>query len=425
MSTSHVFRGRVSRETRQLLAAALIALLALWVLARIRFPGQPQSPNPIPSLLSQLSSTPRFANLAGEIAELQSRLSTTWLTVATSETDGIADAGPKQLTAMRLRGNAAVLLMRNGERPSTRDDVIAADHVTGLTIIRTAEETAPVGVPPWMPQSLNSPQYFMATVGTPSGVSLRPVLVATLHETDSPAWPGLIWSVPEGTDLTTSSFVFTTSGEIAGLVVHEPTGLAIVPWEVVREEATRILNGERTPAVDFRLDVRPLTPELMKATGASYGVVVAWVDSGGPAAGHITVGDVIESVNARAIVHMRDWEVASNRLPVGPVTLHVRRRGKPLDVQFELPATSNAAGASLGMRMRTVRGVGTTVVGIDPRSAASVANLQQGDIITLVGHVAAPTAAQIGSAFRSADSGDAIMLAITRGRTHLVVTLVK
>jgi S1-C subfamily serine protease len=266
----------------------------------------------------------------------------------------------------------------------------------------------------------------MATVGTSSGVSLRPVLVASLHETHSPAWPGAIWSVPEGTDLTASSFVFTTSGEIAGLVVREPTGLAIVPWEVVREEATRILNGERTPAVDLRMEVRPLTAALTTATGASQGVVVAWVDSRGPAARHIVVGDVIESVNARAITHQRDWEVASSRLPVGPVTMHVRRRGKPLDVQFTLPATSSAETVlSLGLGMKSVPGVGTTVVRIDPRSAASAARLQEGDIITLVGHTTAPTAAQISDAFRSTRTGEAIMLAITRGRTHLVVGLVK
>ena len=75
--------------------------------------------------------------------------------------------------------------------------------------------------------------------------------------------------------------------------------------------------------------------------------------------------------------------------------------------------------------MKSVRGVGTTVVRIDPRSAASAARLQEGDIITLVGHITAPTAAQIGDAFRSARTGEAIMLALTRGRTHLVVGLVK
>lgn len=425
MPTSHAFRGRVSRETRQLLAAALVALLALWVLARIRFPGQSPSPNPIPSLLSQLSSAPRFANLAGEISELQGRLSTTWLTVAASGPDDVTDASSKELTAMRLRNDAAVVLLRRGDQLSNQDEVIAADRVTGLVIVRTMGDVAPVGVPPWMPPSLNSPQYFMATVGTSSGVALRPVLVASLHETHSPAWPGTIWSVPDGTDLTPSSFVFTTSGEIAGLVVREPAGLAIVPWEIVRDESARIIDGERTPMVDLHVEVRPLTPTLAKATGATHGVVVAWVDSRGPAAKHLVVGDVIESVNARAIAHPREWEVATSRLPAGPVTMHVRRRGKPLDVQFTLPAASAVTVSTLGLGMKSTPGIGTTVVRIDPRSAASAARLQEGDIITLAGQITAPTAAQISNAFRAARTGEAIMLAVTRGQTHLVVGLVK
>jgi S1-C subfamily serine protease len=75
--------------------------------------------------------------------------------------------------------------------------------------------------------------------------------------------------------------------------------------------------------------------------------------------------------------------------------------------------------------MRDVPGVGATVVRIDPRSAGSAARLQEGDVITLAGDITAPTGAQIGDAFRTAGKGEAIMLAITRGRTHLVVGLVK
>ena len=97
----------------------------------------------------------------------------------------------------------------------------------------------------------------MATVATPTGVSLRPVLVGPLHETESPAWPGPIWLVPEGTDLATSTFVFTTSGEIAGLVVREPTGLAIIPWDTVVAEADRI-RARVAPAADLRVEVRAL-----------------------------------------------------------------------------------------------------------------------------------------------------------------------
>ena len=153
---------------------------------------------------------------------------------------------------------------------------------------------------------------------------------------------------------------------------------------------------------------------------------MAWVDPRGPMAKRIAVGDVIESLNAQAILHTRDWEVVSSRLPAGNATLGVRRRGKSVDLQVTLPATTVlAASESLGLSMKDVSGVGTTVLRIEPRSAGNAAHLQEGDIITLAGDITAPTAAQVSNAFRSARTGEAIMLAITRGRTHLVVGLVK
>ena len=425
-TTSNTLRSRVSRETRQLLIAALVALLALWVLARIRFPGQPVSPNPIPSLLSQLSSVPRFANLASEIAELQSRLANSWIAISVSAADDTAEDGPRRVTAMRMGRDQAIVLLRTGDRLPNDADIIASDRVTGLSVIRTESESAPAGSPPWMPQSLDDPRYLMATVTTSTGVSLRPVLVGSLLEVRSPAWPGPIWAVPEGTDLSASSFVFTTSGEIAGLVVREPIGLAIVPWDILVAEANRVLNLERTSAVDLRTEVRPLTAALLRATGATQGVVVAWVDSRGPLAKRLAVGDVIEALNGQPILHTRDWQVASSRLRAGDATLRVRRQRKILDLTVNLPvADLSAAATSLGLRMRSVPGVGTTILRIEPRSAASLARLQEGDLITLAGPITAPTPAQIGDVFRSARTGEAIMLAITRGRTHLVVGLVK
>ena len=427
MLTSTTLRSRVSRETRQLLIAALVALLALWVLARIRFPGQPPSPNPIPSLLPQLSVAPRFANLAGEIAELQRRLASAWLAIPVSATDTTTENGSRHLTAMRLSNDTAVILLRSGDRMQNDQDLIATDRVTGLAIVRADDTPSRAEIARWMPPGLDGPRYLMATIGTPAGVSLRPVLVGALHEIESPAWPGPIWSVPEGTDLAASAFVFTTSGEIAGLVAREPPGLAIIPWDIVLAEATRILDRGRAPAPDLRVEVRPLTPALTQATGAARGVVVAWVDPRGPMAKQIAVGDVVQSINAQAIAHVRDWEVTTGRLTAGSATFGVRRRGKAMEIGVTLPAAGGASTetTSLGLRMRDVPGVGTTILRIDPRSAANAARLQEGDIITLAGDVTAPTAAQIGDAFRSARTGEAIMLAVTRGRTHLVVGLVK
>jgi hypothetical protein len=424
--TSNSLRSRVSRETRQLLIAALVALLALWVLARIRFPGQPVSPNPIPSLLSQLSSVPRFANLAREIAELRSRLANSWMSISVSAADDTTEDGPRRVTAMRLGRDQAIVLLRTGDRLPNDADLVASDRVTGLSVIRAGSDSAPAGIPPWRPQSLDDPRYLMATVSTSTGVSLRPVLVGSLLEVRSPAWPGPIWAVPEGTDLSPSSFVFTTSGEIAGLVVREPVGLAIVPWEILVAEANRVLNLEHTSAVDLRTEVRPLTAALLRATGATQGVVVAWVDSRGPLAKRLAVGDVIEALNGQPILHTRDWQVASSRLRAGDATLRVRRQGKILDLAVNLPvADLSTATTSLGLRMRGVPGVGTTILRIEPRSAASLVRLQEGDLITLAGTITAPTPAQINDVFRSARTGEAIMLAITRGRTHLVVGLVK
>jgi hypothetical protein len=426
MSTSNILRSRVSRETRQLLIAALVAVVALWLLARIRFPGAPATPNPIPSLLSQLSVAPRFANLAGEIADLQARLSSSWLAVPVAGADEIAESGPRSVTAMRLQNNVALMLLRGGDRLMTQEDLIGIDRVTGLAIVRVDGDPAGTDVPRWTPPTLDSPRYLMATVGTPAGVSLRPVLVGSLHEIRSAAWPGPIWSMPEGTDLTPSAFVFTTSGEIAGLVVREPSGLAIVPWDIVLAEATRIGDRGRAPVADLGIEVRPLTPALARATGATQGVVVAWVDPRGPAGKQLAVGDVIESLNGQTVALTRDWEVASSRLVAGDAKMGVRRRGQVIVLPLTLPAAAaSTATPSLGLRMRDVPGVGATVVRIDPRSAGSAARLQEGDVITLAGDITAPTGAQIGDAFRTAGKGEAIMLAITRGRTHLVVGLVK
>ena len=425
MSTPNAVGSRVSRETRQLLTAALIALVALWIFARIRFPGQPPTTNAIPSLLSQFAE-PRFANLAGEIAELQTRIGSSWLPVPVSAGDEGTEGGSRNLTAMRLENDTAVTLLRAGDRLLNQVDLVASDPATGLAIVRAQGVSAAVDVPRWSAAALDSPRYLMATVGTPSGVSLRPALVGSLHETHSAAWPGAIWSVPDGTDLAPSSFVFTTAGELAGLVVREPIGLAIVPWETVLGEAGRIRNQAASQPADMGIEVGSMTPALARATGATAGVIVAWVDSRGPSARQVSVGDVIESLNAQPVSHIRDWEVASSRLSDGVATLGIRRRGKPMDVSVTLPAASDSsATGSLGLRMRDVRGVGTTVVRIDPRSAASNARLQEGDVITLAGDVKAPTASQIANAFRSAQTGDAIMLAVTRGRTHLVVGLVK
>jgi hypothetical protein len=417
--------GRLSRETRQLLTAALLALVALWVLARIRFPDQPATSNPIPSLLSQLSPAPRFANLAGEIADLQARLSSRWIVVPVVTADDSGAEHPGTLPAIRFQPDAALTLVSDRQQLTNASSIMAADAATGLTVVRTDAPPVGAGITPWVPPNLDRPRYFMAAVAAEREVLLRPVLVGALVESYSPAWSGPIWSAPPGTDLQAGSFVFTIDGEIAGLAIAAPDGPAIVPWDFVSAEAARILEHPSQAGGDLQVEVQALTPRLARATGSQAGVVVSWVDAGGPAAS-LEVGDVIEGVNDRAIDSEQTWNVTRLRLPPGPATLRVRRRHALTDVAVTVPAAAGAAQPlQLGLTLRDVRGAGVSIARVEPRSAGRAAGLLVDDLITLAAGERNPTAQALERAFEAAAPGDVLMLGVTRGDTHLVVGLVK
>ena len=74
MVLSDAARPRVSRETRRLLAAAGLALLALWILARLRFPERPASANPVATVLTQISPPTTFSDLAAEVDRVRRRV---------------------------------------------------------------------------------------------------------------------------------------------------------------------------------------------------------------------------------------------------------------------------------------------------------------------------------------------------------------
>jgi S1-C subfamily serine protease len=73
--------------------------------------------------------------------------------------------------------------------------------------------------------------------------------------------------------------------------------------------------------------------------------------------------------------------------------------------------------------MRRIQGSGVEVLSVDPGSASDVAGVEAGDVITTIGDIASPTAAQIRSAFAAVKRGDVVIAALTRGAEHRVVTL--
>jgi hypothetical protein len=427
MQTSRPYRPRLSRETRLLLTAGVLALAALWILARIRFPERLVTPNPIPSVLSQLASGPKYDDLAEEIAALQTLVQPSLLAIDVP----LATLGSPQtshwIAAVRLRDDLAVTFVPPGSnRERWRGaTILAHDAASGLAVARV-----PIPVPtsppvPWTPRQPQQSRYLVATDVSPDGVSLRPVFVGSLDPIDSPLWSEPLWAVPGRTDLAPGSFLFTSSAQLAGLVIAYGGGLAIVPGGTVLAEADRLLAMRPSPAGTIGIEVQDLTQPVASVTGATVGVVVTWVDAVGAGREQLMAGDVIEAVDGRALAARQHWDVRVARLLQGEtLTLRVRRRGELREVALVASApAAQPASRSLGLTLRGRTTIGAEVVRVERSSAADRAGLAVGDVITLVADVSAPTPAQVMRSFASVGQGQRVIVAVMRGEVHFVTTL--
>jgi S1-C subfamily serine protease len=248
------------------------------------------------------------------------------------------------------------------------------------------------------------------------------VFISTLQAVTRPAWSGSIWKPTPGRDLEPGAFVFTAGGDFAGLVIDDANGPAIVGGDVLTAEIDRLRTRPTSEPGQLGIDVQPLTPQLANATGSAGGVVVAWVDPQGPAAGSLIAGDVIEEVNGERLT-MDYWTVRTNRLAAGEtVTLRVRR-GAMREVAIVAGALDPPTVADLGLTMRALPGIGAEVVHLVPLAAAQRSGLEPGDVITLAGETEAPTPAQIRAAYAAQPEGRGVLLALVRGSARRVVAL--
>jgi hypothetical protein len=413
MERIHLYRPRVSRETRLLLTTALIAIAALWVLARVRFPDRPPPQNPVQPLLTQLTPRPTFDDLASEIAALRPRL------------ESLLVNPPSRQPGLRVRDDvAAVWLDPRPERPTgTGDSPFAHDPASGLSLVRIAPRSGPA--PMLWSSPAGGPRYFIASEMSPAGLSLRPVYVALLVPVDSPRWPGQEWQLPAGANVAAGSFLFTADAAVAGLVVDYGAGRALVPAATVLAEAERLLDRPLAGRASVGIDVQPLTASLVKATGATAGVIVTWVDPDGPAAGSVDAGDVIETANGVALATVDHWDVQVARLAAGQMlTIGVYAAGGRREVTLEASPVPAPDPQSLGLALRTLPGIGAEVARVDAGSSGDRGGLRVGDVVTRVDSTAAPTPAQVRRAFASVGERP-LIVAFTRGASRQITALEK
>jgi hypothetical protein len=407
------YRPRVSRETRMLLTAALIATVALWALARVRFSDRPAPQNPVQPLLTQLTPRPTFADLAAEIGALRPRL------------DPLLVPASATVAGLRLQDDVALAWRdprQDGVTWSTAA-LLRDDRASGLTLVRVDRRSTQLPAL-WYPQP-GGPRYFIASEMSAAGVALRPVYVAALTAVDNPRWPGLEWQLPQGSDVAAGSWLFTADAALAGLVVDLGGSRALVPAAIVLSEAQRLLDRPAAIQAYIGVDVQPLTGAMSRATGSKSGLVVTWVDPRGPAAGVVRAGEVIEDINGDPISTTDEWDVRTARVAVDEAfTVGVRDARGTREVKIVTSPSPPAGTASLGLTLRTLPGVGVEVVRVDPGSAGHRGGLRAGDVITRAGAADVPDAADLRRAFAAA--GDRpLILAFTRGLNRQVTALEK
>jgi S1-C subfamily serine protease len=274
------------------------------------------------------------------------------------------------------------------------------------------------------------PGYLAVVEVMPQGPAVRPLYFGRADRVQDLRWSSSILRL-SGIQQTIAgnAAVFTLGGELVGLGLPADAGVLVIPAALLQEEAERLARGGSLRAADLGLEVQALDGPLRSVTGARDGVIVTHVRAGGPSDKQLAVADVIVSIGGVSIDSPDAYAAAMTRLtPGAPVVVDRVRGGTRASVILTpVPRTPEdlADGADLGLQLRTLPGTGARVESVAPRSAAASAGLRDGDVITAVAAVDAPSGAAVVRAYRQAPAGARLLVRVTRDGAHRLIVLTK
>ena len=417
-------------EVRLLVTTIVVSVAALLLLARLRFPERPAPPVTAAPVLERLAARATFDELAGIIANVQSRVAPLMVAVTLVEDPGARFAGerpaslPRRTLALRVDAQTAIAPVPAGMRADrlvasdAPVQILAVDEVRGLILLRLDGSAAP---PLERVAELNAPAYLAAAEPSSDGAALRPVFVSRADPVRNARWGAEVYAT--GASLDPGTFLFSLAGEFAGLLVPQQQDAMLVPATVVFDQVARMRREGSIRSAVLGFSVQPLTTSIAGAVGTDRGVVVTFVDDTTALSG-LRVGDVIQSINTVPTPDSGTFGAESARAAAGePLLLGVVRRGSTLSLQVPTlsPDAKLTPSSSLGLTLRPVRGVGVEIVAVAPGSAGALADLSTGDVIT---HLAGQPVRDPREIERAWAGGSQPMLLGVRRGTHPFVTVV-
>ena len=240
-----------------------------------------------------------------------------------------------------------------------------------------------------------------------------------------------------------NSAIATTTGRF------QSVGFAI-PINMVKGILPTLVKGEKVTRGMLGVLIQEVTPELAKQFGLSEakGALVAQVNADSPAAkGGIEPGDVIvryEGKDVENTAHLRNMVAAT--APDTEVKVGIIRGGKEetvtlrvgkLTPQMMTAATPSEEGgvlSKLGMTVQTltpdlakqfgIQGAhGAIITDVEQGGAASLAGLQQGDVIVEADRQKVASADDLQEALDKAKDKDTVLLLVRRKSASLFVVL--
>ncbi len=444
-----------ARETRLLVLIVAVSVAALLLLAQLRFPETPVLTPPTPSPLERLAARATYEELAGIVRDLERRLAPVLVVLRVSAVEsepadadrpGVVPGAVRFVPGVRVRADTAVAVV------GPEETVVAVEGSTALPAVRARDpdrglivaavpavgEAAATSTASQWPAG----RYAALVDATEAGFAIRPVFLTAGASHHDPLWVEPLIAPPPETDVAPGTLVFTFDGQLvaAGVPASDGSTRFVRAAELRAAALERLAAGTPAPG-DLGIEVVPLTPAIALATGARVGVVVSWVEPGGPSEGVLAFGDVIEGVAGRPLANPREFVVRVRRAGAGAtLPLTVVRRGERGEVTVtvgsareapEREPTQDSAtagptpGRPLGLTMRTRPKAGVELVRVAAGSAAERAGLQVGDLVTHVDDRVAPTPTDLARRYAAAQAGTRMLVGVTRGPRHLVLVLEK
>ncbi|MCC6164044.1 MAG: PDZ domain-containing protein [Acidobacteria bacterium] len=438
---------RPSREVRLLVATIVVSVAVLLVLSRFRFPASSAESRDSSATqpLARLAARAAFDDLSLTVRELQTRVAGSLVVVEIAPNlaaDRPAASRTRRFAAaLRVRDDAAVVM--SGEGMSVEAvagvqgpvAVLASDPVRGITVVRVPPAPAPVMQVRESGQPVPAPDYMVVVEASAGGAGLRPVFVSRSDTVSDPRWDSPLLAIGRGVGADAGAPVFALDGRLAGILTPGDDVPLLVPAAVLLDRAHQLLRTGSPAAGDVGLVTHDLDARLARAIGVATGAAIVSVDAGGPTAAAFGPGDVVTAINNQPIVDARAFRQRVSRTAPGTtLTMRVRRDGDYVlqaVVVRALPgssattgAASDSSGLPLGLTMRAAPRVGSTVVSVQPDSAAARGGLVAGDRIVAIGRTPAPQPRDVTAAFAALAPRAALVLSVEHeARTRLVAVV--